>query len=570
MSIFYKLLDKYKITMKHSLRFLSISRTIQEKKSAKLASIRNAIIEIYSCSKNGNFNWIQTRNELINREIHVPTNFEFVILSAFDQNIIAKPLEQDLFVEIASYVGQSKTVLSNKIASIRFCLFLSQYSKFLTEEHIHFIRNIAQFVANNPGQIDPVIVDTMQSLSKSSRENCRLALELLPKFLTESKSFSLKLDLLNILFKNIVFYELGKECHQFLQDYVQFLNVDFQTLSELLKITSTTNFTQNDLLEIIKNIGQMYTGILNIDLKILIDKILKEKLKYKNIEKAFIDPQNGRCICCGNTLTGLSKEEFVQLKQNFKSIIFDLNDKFLLNNLVVNQLELLEFESKILLANENNEPLYDLIIDGLNSSYRISKSIVHDKSGLRNYAKIFKIKDIDNQLVTLIESNKLLFKFNHLLLIGRNHMKTWFQLKQFCKKHKDKIDLNLLLNNTRDDNFILYAAIQHPNTLILSGDHFRDHRNKFAEWYRNSDWTMEEQPKPNLDRLFQRWLRSTQIKIEKSKILKYPDRYDIKFHLHPNNNSQYPTIHIPVINRLCQETYNDDCSISWICARPSK
>lgn len=566
----------------------SVSKRIEERKLGRLAVLRNAINEIYvsSVSDSKHFDWHDVCKQLYERQIHFPTNFEFALLSAFDVNKVQMydeqyQLDADLFQKIANFVAESETLRSNKIASVRFCVFLSQYPQYLSDQQLEFIRQIALSVAEDSVQIKPVVIDIVKALAQSSAENCRLACQLLPRFLASRKhAFSLRLELIQILFQSLINHQLSEELLLFLRENSPFINdIDLTTVGKLISLIAKTRlsrkFSRQNLIEMIKCLSDLHTPLLADDMVILVDKLLKQKLGYQNIQDVQIDPKKGICPCCGNQLTGLNNEEFYQLKHHFKSIIFDSNDKYMMDNLTEYHLQLMDFETKTLIDNDevnNSKPRYDLIVDGLNVSYRRSKSIVNDKTGLRTFAKVYKVKDIDNQIVTLMEQNRLTYRYERILLIGRQHMKSWFQLRRMCQRHPDRIDLSLLLDRTRDDNYILYAAIQHPHTMILSSDHFKDHLNKFTDWYRNGSFDSqnnnENESRPNLGLLFKRWLKSRQIRIEQSMMLRYPNQFDTKIHVHHNDESKLPILHIPVV--LVPDPYdNDDHKIGWICANQS-
>ncbi|OTF74191.1 hypothetical protein BLA29_005949, partial [Euroglyphus maynei] len=444
-------------------------------------------------------------------------------------------------------------------------------------QQLEFIRQTALSVAEDSILIKPVIIDIVRALSRSSADNCRLACEILPRFLASQKfAFSLRLEIVHILFQALINHELSNELLPFLQQNSKIIdNIDLTTFGQLISLIAKTRlsrkFSKQNLIDMIQYLSDLNMPLLSDDMVVLVNKILKQKLGYKNIQDVQIDPRKGVCPCCGNQLTGLNNEELSQLKRHFKSIIFDSNDQYMMDNLTEYHLQLMDFETKILIDDDNNDdndskPRYDLIVDGLNVSYRRSKSIVHDKTGLRTFAKVYKVKDIDNQIVTIIEQNRLMYRYERILLIGRQHMKSWFQLKRMCQRHSDCIDLNLLLDRTRDDNYILYAAIQHPRTMILSSDHFKDHQNKFNDWYRNGSLDNDsESNRPNLGLLFKRWIKSRQIRIEQSYRLKYPNQFDTKIHVHHNQESNMPILHIPVV--VVPDPYdNDDHEIGWVCA----
>ncbi|KAF7495123.2 hypothetical protein SSS_05195, partial [Sarcoptes scabiei] len=540
-------------------RLISIGQHIEEKKKQRLLSIRNAVLEIYNTSDR--FEWNEIRNGLDQRSLRFSSNLEFVLISAFDQNQFDEQIDQSLFLELVRLIQQSETIKSNKIAAIRFCVFLGSFSNYLKREHLEYIRSNAETIANDPNPINQIIIDIVEALAASSPQNCQYAIELLPKFI---KSFNLKLILYDIIFKKLIQHNLSTQTFRFLCENIKYLEADENQIERLILLIVNSESKDSELIESLKIIGEFYHAINLRSEKLLIENLLNNRLGYSRIiQDAKIDSKSGRCECCGQILKGLNSQEFQLLKTYFKSIIFDHNDNYLIENLDEHRLQLKNFESKILPDGKHKN--YDLILDGLNLSYRRSKSVVKDQTGLRQYAKVYKTKDIDNQIVQFIQDNQLIDRFEKILLIGREHMSKWSKLRQLCKTNREKIDLQLLFNQTLDDNFILYAAIQHPTTLILSTDQFRDHANKFNDWYRNVEEKNSIIERPNLRRLFLRWLRSRQIKID-GKYIRYPDNFDLKIHSHRiSSSNNRPTFHIPVIQYKNLDRSDDDI-IRWICA----
>lgn len=199
-------------------------------------------------------------------------------------------------------------------------------------------------------------------------------------------------------------------------------------------------------------------------------------------------------------------------------------------------------------------------------SYRRSATLIEEKSKPRAFSKVYKVRDIDGNIVKLFEQNRILQRFKSVLLIGRQHMNSWTRLKSLIGKNKHKLDTMMLLNNTRDDNYILYAAIQDAETKILSSDYFRDHREKFRQWFVASlKGNQDDSLMPNMHRIFNRWLSSRQILIVHDK-LAFPDEFDVTIHLHSNKSKSLPTLHIPVHVGPSPTDGTNSANIQWICA----
>lgn len=560
-------------------RTLSVKR-LEEKKIERLSTLRSTVTSNYRLN-NGSINWPSVRKELESRGLFFRTNFEFALLSAFGDSAQdldnttgvsaeSEPFQIDkpFFQSIAGFVQQSPAVKSNKIAAIRYCRFLSTIPEFLSKPQIEFIRQVADNILADNIQVPQIIIDVISALALSSESNCLYALTIYEKYLTGD--FKLKLSVLQIVFEALVRYELSTEIHQFVIQHGDLLKLDFDLTGKLLRHVAKKKVFEgkpHKVLDIFQFLSSSFALVDQKYRNTLVERILVRKLGYSNITSTNIRT-NGVCSCCGGQLTGLTNEEFDQLKSNFRTIIFDKNDQYLINNLAEYEVQLFEFEDRITGASPFGppKPKFDLIIDSLNISYRKTSSIVYDSTGLRTYTRVYKVKDLDQQIVRSLVSNRIFERFERSLLIGREHMKVWFGLNRLLRQNANRVEHLYLLNRTRDDNFILYAAIQHPSTKILSGDYFRDHREKFNEWYLKVD-TPGTGTKPNLPRLFSRWLRSRQISINDEHQFEFPNEFDMKIHIQKDEASTLPTLHIPVVTY--QDPYdNDDHHYDWVCVRP--
>jgi len=188
---------------------------------------------------------------------------------------------------------------------------------------------------------------------------------------------------------------------------------------------------------------------------------------------------------------------------------------------------------------------FDLVVDGLNVSYTNPGKIVenHKKNDPRKLVRIKHKSDQDRELVDIFEKNNLLTTFDNILLIGRNHMRNWPRLSQLLDAEKEKLSHFWTLNQTTDDTYVLYAAMQHLNTFVLSNDFYRDYRDKFNVC--------------NLGHLFDRWLQSRQILLrEKTCYADFPKQFDIRINISENG------MHFPVIVKHYNQ---DDNKIKWLC-----
>ena len=85
---------------------------------------------------------------------------------------------------------------------------------------------------------------------------------------------------------------------------------------------------------------------------------------------------------------------------------------------------------------------------------------------------------------------KIINRLPPVFLISRGFVKSWRGLFEFIQQNKDKISFFPVNFHSQDDLFLIYAALNSPNTFILSNDFFRDHifrmdDSLFTRWINN-------------------------------------------------------------------------------------
>ena len=90
---------------------------------------------------------------------------------------------------------------------------------------------------------------------------------------------------------------------------------------------------------------------------------------------------------------------------------------------------------------------------------------------------------------------KLVDRLPPVFLIARGFVRGWDVLFNFVRENKGKISIFPVSATSQDDLFLIYAALNSPNTFILSNDLFRDHIFRMD------------------DSLFKRWLNNRRIQI---------------------------------------------------------
>ncbi|KAI2795781.1 hypothetical protein BLOT_016547 [Blomia tropicalis] len=571
-------IDKTSINQVFKIKNLSIKK-MEEKKLERMSALRSIVIDHYNQqldakdehnSSTITINWDDVQMEMEQQRLNFRSNFEFALLSAFSLDPVdgytteKVKIDRELFQLIANYVQQSDAVKTNKIAAIRFCRFLSSEATYLNSEQKLFIRSIADRIIEEDIQVQPIIVDVFIALTQSSPENIQFALSIYERYI--QTNFELKITILNLLFNGLLQHQMEKELYSFMKQYHHFLTPDFESIGQLLRLLAKkSTFVKEPkmIFDVFRFISQSNFSL--IDKRFcttLVEKVMKHKLEYENIQSTKIH-RDGKCSCCGEQLPGVTLEQFKELKANFRQIIFDKNDQYMIMNLPEYEVQLFEFEELMRNTRQSGSSRYDLVIDGLNISYRRSATLLPDKTGLRTYAKVYKVKDLDQHICHILQFNRVFERFQRILLIGRDHMKKWFALNRLIRQNKKHLDHCFLLNRTRDDNYILYAAVQHPNIRILSSDYFRDHQTKFNEWYlrKDNDGSID---RPNLPLIFNRWLRQSKIRLIDDHRMEEPNRFDMRIHISPMTNQAEPRLHFPIVTKV-DPYQNEDHEYEWIC-----
>ncbi len=514
-------------------------REIELKKEIKLQTIREIIIE-KNVSTNGNIEWNQLIKQLIDQKLVFSQNFEVSLMSAFhldnqNETQINEKMDKKLFLSLMNFIKELPNIRNNSIAASRFCLFVSQFPQYIDEITVNQIRETADKLIESYSKnsvTNNVIYDSIIALAKSSKDNCLYAIDLLPKlqvfrtndqFMNTLIYSSLKFKLFDHSFRLIntnTDFKLNAECVENCVNAIIESNLDFKQTINLFNTFSKTLIVFDSTLE---------PKLMNI----------MKRFGFKT-HKTFVE-QNGLCHKCGHTLKGLTTEEYITLRNELRSVVFNKKDNLLLASFPEYEQELNNFD-KFMQKITANKPL-DLVIDGLNIAYKVSPKYIPDKRKLRNFVKVYSSNDIDEQSVEILLRNKVFDNYENILLIGRKHMKNWKKLNVLLEVERDRISCFYAMNKTKDDTYILYAAIQNQKTNIVSSDFYRDYSDKMAN--------------KNMATLFNRWLRTHQILVEDNKYMKLPDQYDYTTHISPDNK----TIHLPFANSNSDKNQE----LKWIC-----
>lgn len=513
-------------------------RELKLKKESKWESIRNIIFEA-NVDTNGNIDWNQLINEMVEKRLLFKQNFEVDLMSAFnsENDYDYNKVDRNLFESLVNYIRLVPNISSNTIAASRYCLFVSHFPQYIDESTVELIREtndqLIQKYTKNKVPFD-VIIDSVIALANSSKDNCLHAIHLLPQIRPINSK------LINSIIDSSLKFKLFDQTFNLINTYTGTdFNLSPECLSNSVNTILESNLDSNKTIKLLNTFSNAFI-IFDVILNSKFTEIMK-RLGYRTV-KTHVQP-NGFCQKCGQTLKGVTFEEYKTLKNEMRSVIFNKDENFLLASFPEYTTELNNFEN-FMRKLTVKKPL-DLVIDGLNVGYSTNGEIIADKRKLRNFVKVYKKDDIDEQLVEIILKNDVIEEYENILIIGRKHMKSWQKLNQLLNVQRDRVSCFYAMNKSEDDTYVLYAAIQNPKTKIISKDFYRNYFDKME--------------KKNLSTLFQRWLRSHQMIFGKNKLITLPDQFDYKIHFSEDNTA----IHLP----FGYFNTHEDFEINWICCQ---
>nr|CAG4648207.1 EOG090X0CGF [Moina brachiata] len=273
--------------------------------------------------------------------------------------------------------------------------------------------------------------------------------------------------------------------------------------------------------------------------QVLIPRSIAEKLKEmleKKTTGSFVgqftdvEKRTGACRTCRRTMknASITRDQFQALKDNMLEKVLCGADVYKGSH----PEELHKFYKFI----ENNAP-YDVVIDGLNVAYFAG----HGNSRAANLKKIEGI----NAVIKYLHDKQ----FKRILVLGRKHMLGWSP--PVIKEIKQRAHMFLTEDLSKDDPFLLYAALQDPNTKFVSDDLFRDHLFRLADY--------------DLQSTFRQWQRNAQLQIvairhDGSVAMQHPLRYQTVTQL---NDGCW---HIPYDDGKPRFSYQ--LPNTWLCLQP--
>lgn len=266
------------------------------------------------------------------------------------------------------------------------------------------------------------------------------------------------------------------------------------------------------------------------------DKSKVRKILFKkNYSQTYVILDGVKCPNCNKSLETFTMEN-----------LFDIRNKFVQR--VVKGLSMYErttpreYEYFVKYIRGNK---YSSVVDALNTAHVVPVSNFTEKPN-KFYSPIernlFKVSDKKKQQQNIIQLlSALLGNLDPILVIGREFLSSWQELRSFIGKYKEKITYFNVENISYDDVFIIYAAMNSPDTFIFSNDFYRDHLAKMH------------------DPLFQRWLQNRTVRVPMD--FKIPKTFlaEAKVNFH----DEY-SFHLPFA------TPEKVSQAQWICVRKEK
>lgn len=261
--------------------------------------------------------------------------------------------------------------------------------------------------------------------------------------------------------------------------------------------------------------------------------LLKAGYKFTDTQ---VDGESSLCAKCGSQIPGISEEEYDSCIQLCEERVLKRGDVFINSRPHEVKSFLQMIHKKV-----DSDKYYDVVIDALNVAHisQPSKFVLDPEHPLSDSGRIVKVVKDKKILTTNLSRvlNVACQRFDHVLLLGKKHMMNWPNIKQTILAKRDKVDTFLLEGDSKDDPFIIYAAMQTPHTYVMSNDFYRDHSFLIS------------------DELFERWLMTRIIRVPKDvTTLLIPPKHENRVAF----SSDWSRIHVPF-------GFNNASFIQWIC-----
>ncbi|KAI1302368.1 hypothetical protein HDE_02520 [Halotydeus destructor] len=437
--------------------------------------------------------------------------------------------QDDVILGLKQFVEQHPNLKSNPVMLTHYCALIGQLS---TPEARTEIRSIFEHLVNNHKQSlrYPLFKECLYSLARSSTENCQRAIE----FYNQHDAMKTE-------------YSIGKLASSCIKH-----NMIAEAL-ELYSTVKTEKLRHDDLKDMFEKLCEMpsaYSETMTW-LKLLEDKntvpdpslrpVIENVLAKSGftVDAATSVSSDGHCSKCKEKLKRLSSQEYHQLLKAVRSTVIIRDDAYL--NTTPNEIS--EFD-KFMQICEERDIKFDLVVDALNIC-NIHQAMIRDtkikpKISERTLGE-YKSRDIMLRSLTMALDSALT-KFDRILIISRQHMKSWHQLKNYLSVNRSRISAFYTANDSKDDPYIIYAALKN-DAFLMTNDFLR----------RELCYLGED------GELFTSWLDYRLIKVDKSYNLIIPESCVVKLNVNEN------FVHVPF-----KKTDSIDLRAEWLCATKIK
>lgn len=488
------------------------------------------------------------------------------------KHLSIKTIDREHIFQIKSHnlVRYAKLGLLNQRLAIHYCHYLAHLARSSSEDEEYYAKNCLDVMESIVVQYQDIIQQTKRSLlcevANTTPENC---LHIHSKYLTDdivptltTENFK---DLLSAYYRFQLYGELEStmrraNSNQLFRHYIvdEFVQCVVSASKAYIDLNESS---RNELIHnLIRHIQFVFGKLVEHRVLFLTEKKkdLVEALRtlgFRVTEDSTIK-KDGRCKTCNFTLPQLGAEVTKKINQSLHALMEQGSEKGLLLHVTPGYNE--KFLSFLKFISANDERPFDCVIDGPNVAYKSRKDFVKELDLTTNTRKVKNLKNggesTAQRLINTIIKNKLLSKYDKILIIMQQHMRRWPELQEFLDNHKGQIYYFCTDTKTKDDIFQLYASTLSNHTVLVSTDYFRDHLARLDHEYRT---------------LMERWLDTHQVWVNLNMDLTYPMPHDIL----PSCNEKEQVFHIPIIDNrvLFQESQkhkpihvNPNC-ISWIC-----
>lgn len=423
------------------------------------------------------------------------------------------------FLEHIQKEGKWKFTGSNEIFDIHLALLLLEVDcERYADQVKEVICRLQQDGIRKPVLHGNVFKRCLMHLSTISEENCRLATQV---------AINQDVEVPEELIKNLLKYNLYESFVEILQkspkNYYHFR----ENATFVLEKFVDGNCNEVVFQKLVR-IMQDNSFICPMSCKHLLKSLL-EKFRY-NSKFTSVNVTDSLCKSCYEKMSSLPLQDFKECSEKACEVLLKKKDIFL-NTTPQELTKFFDFIKSQL----DSGSYYDCIVDGLNAiNAKCARRYSMDVKSKNELRKISTFNSKKQQMYNLeAVLDHCSSRFKKVLLFGRDHMTNMFESVQI----PDNVTFYSLDNNTRDDPFIIYAALQSPDTYILSNDQFGVHKDHMN------------------DEFFNRWLACRLVEIPADFIsFKYPPFHEVRV----NIGRGLKTLHIPVASfPLGKE---------WICA----